>query len=350
MMTQSLGMTMTERPPFSSGIGSDEELERTLTDVLQPPPLDSQALERIRVAVENEWRTSTALRRRSRAIRRWRWASLAAAVLVIALTTTWFAKHTAEPAVFGSISRSDGNGIDVNFASIRRRTLHVGDPLRAGDRVRPRGPMLVLLASGGSLRIAADSAVDITSAAEIRLEHGKIYVDKPPAPAASERLNVWTHAGMIEHVGTGFEVLSDAAGVRIRVREGRIRLRDTSGAAGSSNVVLADAGTELLAVPGGGILQRPVATYGADWLWIASLAPTYEIEGQPLLDFLQWVSRELGRRLEFGDSHAREVAARTILHGSIRDHAPLDALANVLATTSLRYEILDDTIRVNSDR
>jgi hypothetical protein len=93
-----------------------------------------------------------------------------------------------------------------------------------------------------------------------------------------------------------------------------------------------------------------VATYGADWLWVASLAPIYEIEGQPLLDFLQWVSRELGRRLEFGDSHARDIAARTILHGSIRDHEPLDALANVLATTSLRYEILGDTIRVNSDR
>ena len=341
---------MTERQPFSSDTGSDKDLERTLTDVLRAPPLDSQAMERIRVAVENEWRTSTALRRRSRAIRRWRWASLGAAVVVIALTTTWFARQNGEQPVFGSISRSDGNGIDVTFASIHRRTLHVGDSLRAGDRVRARSPMLVLLAAGGSLRIAADSAVDITSAAEIRLEGGKIYVDKPPAPAASERLNVWTRAGMIEHVGTGFEVLSDTAGVRIRVREGRIRLRDVSGAAGSSNAVFADAGTELLAVPGGGIFRRPVATYGSDWLWVASLAPTFEIEGQPLLNFLQWVSRELGRHLEFGDSHARDVAARTILHGSIRDHAPLDALANVLATTSLRYEILDDTIRVNSDR
>jgi ferric-dicitrate binding protein FerR (iron transport regulator) len=155
---------------------------------------------------------------------------------------------------------------------------------------------------------------------------------------------------MIEHVGTGFEVLSDDASVRIRVREGRIRLRAASRAGGNSNDVLADAGTELLAAPGGGIVQRPVPTYGNDWVWVASLAPTYEIEGQPLLNFLQWVSRELGRRLEFGDSAARDIAARTILHGSIREHEPLDALANVLATTSLRYEILGDAIRVNSDR
>jgi hypothetical protein len=342
MMTKSLGTAMTERPPISSDAESDNELDRTLTDVLRTPPLDSQALERIRVVVENEWRTSTALHRRSRAIRRWKWASLSAAVVLIATTTTWFAKFAGEPAVFGSVSRSDGNGIDVRF--------HTGDPLRAGERVRAHGPMLVLMTAGGSLRIAADSTVDITSVAEIRLDRGKIYVDMPPAATTSARLNVRTHAGIIEHVGTEFEVLSDDAGVRIRVREGRIRLRDVSGATGNSTVVLADAGTELMAASGGGIVRRPVATYGSDWLWVASLAPTYEIEGQPLLNFLQWVSRELGCRLEFGDSHARDIAARTILHGSIRDHAPLDALANVLATTSLHYEIRDDTIRVNSDR
>jgi ferric-dicitrate binding protein FerR (iron transport regulator) len=333
---------MTDRQPSSTGPGSDKELDRTLTEVLREQHLDSQALARIRAVVENEWRASTALHRRSRAIRRWGWATLAAAVVIIAVATTWFAKLAGEPAVFGSVSRSDGNGIDVRF--------HVGDRLRAGDTVRTQGPLLVLLAAGGSLRIAADSAVDITSAAEIRLERGKIYVDMPPPPATSARLNVWTHAGMIEHVGTEFEVLSDGTSVRIRVREGRIRLRDVSGATGNSTVVLADAGTELLAVSGEGIVRRSVATHGSDWLWVASLAPPYEIEGQPLLNFLQWVSRELGCRLEFGDSHARDIAVRTILHGTIRDHAPLDALANVLATTSLRYEIQDDVIRVNSDR
>jgi hypothetical protein len=343
MSTKSSGTTdMTERDPYSSDTGSDNEFDRTLTDLLRAPPLDPQALERIRVVVENEWRTSTVLHRRTRGVRRWGWASLAAAVVVIAVTTAWFAKFAVEPAVFGSISRFEGKGSDVRF--------HLGARLRAGDTVKADGPMLVLPAAGGSLRIAADSTVRITSPADIRLERGKIYVDLPQARAASARLTVWTRAGLIEHVGTGFEVLSDDAGVRIRVREGRIRLKSLPGATSRSNVVLADAGTELLAASGGAIVQRPVATYGADWLWIASLAPVYEIEGQPLLDFLQWVSRELGRRLEFGDSHAHDIAARTILHGSIRDHEPLDALTNVLATTSLRYEILGDAIRVNSDR
>src|ERR1700716_646553 len=103
---------MTERKPFSNDTASDQELDRALTDVLRTPPLDSHALERIRMAVEKEWRTST-IHRRSRAIRRWGWASLAAAVLVIALTTTWFANHAREPGGFGSISRTGANHIDT---------------------------------------------------------------------------------------------------------------------------------------------------------------------------------------------------------------------------------------------
>src|SRR4030088_55678 len=66
MMAKSLRTTaMTERQPFSSDTGSDKELDGALTDVLRTPPLDSQALERIRVAVEKEWRASTTLHRRS---------------------------------------------------------------------------------------------------------------------------------------------------------------------------------------------------------------------------------------------------------------------------------------------
>jgi ferric-dicitrate binding protein FerR (iron transport regulator) len=222
--------------------------------------------------------------------------------------------------------------------------------VRAGDELMVgSGPVLIAIAGGGTLRIAARSAVDIMSSGEIRLEHGTIYVDMPPLPAVSASLAVSTKAGVIEHVGTEFEVMSDASSVRIRVREGRIRLRGAPDALGQVSVVLADAGTEVVATAGGPILQRPVATYGADWLWLAELAPSFEIEGQRLMTFLQWVSRESGRRLEFGDAQARETAKRTILHGMIRERSPLDALSNVLETTSLRYELRGDTILVNSN-
>jgi len=151
-----------------------------------------------------------------------------------------------------------------------------------------------------------------------------------------------TREGTIEHVGTGFEVLEDDRMMRLRVREGRVLLhRDIE-------QVLAEAGTELTALPGSPVSRRAIDTYGSDWLWVAALAPEYEIEGRPLLGFLQWASRELGRPLKFSDSHAHAVAERTILHGSVRGRQPLDALSSVLATTSLTYEIRGDTIWIQS--
>jgi ferric-dicitrate binding protein FerR (iron transport regulator) len=242
----------------------------------------------------------------------------------------------------GSVTRMGEGGLGVRFGLAQQRTLRTGDVLRAGDRLTARGPVLVTLMSGGTLRIAAGSTLAVTGAAELSLERGLIYLDIPPRTLAANPFRVTTSAGVIEHVGTEFEIKSDDQTVRVRVREGRIRFLGAGGA------VVADAGTELLAVPGKTLLRRSIATYGGDWIWTASLAPTYEIEGRPLIGFLTWVSRELGRPLDFADANARQIAGRTILHGSIHNQAPIDAMSNVLATTSLTYEIRGDTIWVRS--
>jgi hypothetical protein len=42
------------------------------------------------------------------------------------------------------------------------------------------------------------------------------------------------------------------------------------------------------------------------------------------------------------------VADATILHGTLHGQAPIEALANVLATTSLTYELRGDSIWVHS--
>jgi ferric-dicitrate binding protein FerR (iron transport regulator) len=72
-----------------------------------------------------------------------------------------------------------------------------------------------------------------------------LYVDVPPGATTSGQLSVMTRVGIIEHVGTEFEVVSTDQTVRIRVREGLIRLL------GSVGAVTAPAGTELLARAGG---------------------------------------------------------------------------------------------------
>jgi hypothetical protein len=255
----------------------------------------------------------------------------------------WFVARPAdESIVVGNLARFSDGSIEVRSWVFGHRTLQVGDALRVGDALTARGPTLLTLARGGTLRIVGGTTLGVTGPMQLSFERGLLYVDMPPGSPTTNPLRVTSRAGTVEHVGTEFEIMSGDQSVRIRVREGQIRFL------GQSQTIVADAGTELLAMPGGQVTERPVDTFGRDWLWTAALAPDYEIEGSSLIEFLHWVSREMGRPLDFADAHAREVADHTILHGSVKGQAPMDALSTVLATTSLNYEISGDTLRIHS--
>jgi ferric-dicitrate binding protein FerR (iron transport regulator) len=328
---------MTDESPTN---GDESSVERTLTEALRTQALSEHSLERLRSAVASEWLAAAA--GRPPIGRRAGMALAVAAALAAVAVALWIERPAIQAPSMGSVTRMGEGGLGVRSGLAQQRTLRTGDLLRAGDRLTARGPALVTLTDGGTLRIAAGSVLTVKSTAELSLERGLIYLDFPPRALAVKPFRVATSAGVVEHVGTEFEIKSDDRTVRVRVREGRIRFLGADGA------VVADAGTELLAVPGKTLSRRSISTYGGDWLWMAALAPTYEIEGRSLIGFLTWVSRELGRPLDFADANARQIAGRTILHGSIRNQAPLDAMSNVLATTSLTYEIRGDTIWVRS--
>jgi len=332
---------MTDRPqtPFDP----DPGVERMLTHALATQPMSEESLERLREVVAREWRAATDTIERSIPSWRSRWVALAAAAALAAVSAgLWLTKPSVQAVSIGSMTRLAADGLEVRSGFFQQRRLKSGDSLRVGDRVTTGGPLLVTLARGGTLRIAAGTSLSITGSAELALERGRIYLDIPPESSAVTPLRVATSAGVVEHVGTEFEVMSDDRAVRVRVREGRIRFL------GPADTIMADAGTELLATPDKPIARRSIDTYGGDWLWTAALAPDYEIEGRSLIGFLAWVSRELGRPLDFSDARARQIADRTILHGSVHDETPLDAMSNVLAATSLTYEIRGDTIWVSS--
>jgi ferric-dicitrate binding protein FerR (iron transport regulator) len=319
---------------------SDEALERSLESMLRRQPLSDDAFLRMRSAVEAEWRAVTP------ASARWsrtRLVGLAAGILVlVGMAVTWLRPEIA-PAVLGSVARVQAPGLENESIPFLQRAVNSGDALRAGETIEAHGPALVVLERGGTLRMARGAVIKVIAANAIELAHGQIYVDLTPGQPRATAFVVRTSLGIIEHLGTQFEVTTVARDIRIRVREGRVRLRTNSGAE------LADAGTELLVSHAGGVSRALVPTYGPAWSWVEALIPEYEIENRQLIDFLRWVARESGRRLEIADERASVVAERTRLHGSVHGRRPLEALADIMSTTSLHFELGDDSIRVGSE-
>jgi ferric-dicitrate binding protein FerR (iron transport regulator) len=267
--------------------------------------------------------------------------SMAAALagVVILAAVLLYPRGDGEP--IGVLARTVNGGLEVERSMLVSHSVRAGDGILAGRKYTSAGSSLITLVNGGGLRLAAGSVVKAVDARDIRLDSGRVFLD---FPEGAPPFVLHTSAGTMEHIGTQFEVEASAAGTRIRVREGIVRMRTTTGTHDTR------AGTEVLFSRAGPVVSRKAPTYGPDWAWVETVAPEFEIEGQPVARFLEWVARETGRHIQFADDGTRDTATRTRLHGSIRGLAPLEALGRVLSTTSLRFEVHDDIIRISSQR
>jgi ferric-dicitrate binding protein FerR (iron transport regulator) len=332
---------MTEPSNKSPSGAEDDEIERLLTAALRTNPLSDDAMDRLREAASGEWARLSGHKTLTRFLRRRVWAAAAALLVCIALGAIGYGWPLAHPKVFGVVARVEGGGGEVTAGWFHHRPLKVGITLDSGEELISRGPVLVSLSSGATLRVAPGTVLKLVAETQATLRQGMIYLDFPPN-ARSLALDINTQVGTLEHVGTAYEVFSNDQLVRVRVRAGQVRLWSRSA------VTLLESGMQLTASRDGRATLNRIEAYGQDWSWAEALAPDYEIEGQPLLDFLQWVAREAGRPVKFSDAHAREIAEHTILHGSVKGRDPMDALRVVLSTTSLRYDIRGDTIWIQS--
>lgn len=316
---------------------ADDPLERTLEVGLRRRPLTDEAYARIHAAVAAEWRDTLQARSRFRL-----WGGIAAGLAAVMLIAVVWLRPFADRAVLGVVARTESGALVSRSALLPYRPLGVGAVVRAGDMLIAPASVLVELQGGGTLRIARGTQLEAVAADAVALRLGEVYVDLPPVPSRASAFVVRTPLGLIEHLGTQFDVATVDHEVRVRVREGQVRLRQ-----GSATETVA-AGTELLVSETGPASRRSIPTHGPQWSWIEALQPDYDIENRKLLDFLQWTARETGRRLSFDDDRARDIAERTRLHGSVRGLPPATALDMVLTTTSLRYEFAEDLIRVSS--
>ncbi len=326
----------------------EDAAEQALRAGLRAPGLSPDALRRIRAATHEEWRAVHARDSVAAPARR-RWLPLAAAatVAMVAMAIGWNVFLTQPPqagALLGELTRFDAPGMVESRFFRSEQNLARGSPLRPGQSLDVRGDSLVSLAGGGNLRVARASAMEVMAADTVKLVRGELYVDIPPGTRASDTFRVVTPAGEFLHVGTQFGVAIVNGATRLRVREGSVSWHANDG---ESTV---DAGTEVLIDRNRRVTWRPISTAGRDWAWAESLAPDVEIENRPLQEFLEWFSRETGRKLVMNDDAARRQVAAIRMHGNVHGLTAMEALSAVMSATTLRFELPEGMIRVSSAR
>jgi ferric-dicitrate binding protein FerR (iron transport regulator) len=296
----------------------------------QAPP--AEATQEVRAALFEEWNTLT---RKRVVVRRWTAMAAAASVLLIAAAVLLQIRPdaTAPAQAIAQVARVQG---DVFLLHPDRdpaaQSLGADMAVNAGDIVTTRGGQVALeLASGGSLRLAANSRISFESAAAVELLAGAVYFDSYAQGRESEPLSVRTPFGVVRDIGTQFAVRLEDTSLALSVREGRVILNHPDREHSAS------AGERLIVAGPGSVAREPITAYGEEWDWVEAIAPGFDMDGRPVMDLLNWAARETGRELRFSDPASRALAAATILHGSL-ELTPMETLSAALATTDLRFE------------
>lgn len=306
-----------------------------------PPP---EAYEQVFAAAHATWRAKLRARGRRRLV-----LALAASLAAVSIgggLLVGLGPGSQLPAVASAgIIQGDVRVLPPTEAGWRPLDRSTG-PLVAGTRVQATATGRVALVLPGELSLRVDAATELTlhSARELELVRGTIYIDSGQR-AAAEPISVTTGFGVVSDIGTQFEVTATDASLRIRVREGAVRVDG-----GPVDVAVLGRAGEQLSLGADGLDRDPFSPFDAEWTWVETLADTPAVEGRSLMFFLDWVARETGRPVRF-DAPATETRARTVvLHGSAEDLSPMQALDVMLATTDLDYRLHDDGAIVISPR
>ena len=306
--------------------GDEEALGRLVREAgpRQSPP--AAAIDVVREAAYSEWKSVVAQRKRRRRVQ---WSALAASIAVI---SAGLAVRVSGPGFLAPrgpvamINRLSGM-VEINNGRSNQGWFpaHVDDGLSISQDVRTGtgGRAALRIGHSVSVRLAENTAIELTGSDHISLIAGAIYVDSGERPGA-DQLVIDTPFGSASHLGTQYEVRLVDDAVRLRVREGRVEFRQHRDPyAANAPTVIGTAGEQLTITRGGSMERVSVARYGESWAWISEVAPVFDIENRSLLEFLHWAGRETGQQLVFAtpesESEARKLGAARIHEGSQPD-------------------------------
>jgi ferric-dicitrate binding protein FerR (iron transport regulator) len=311
------------------------ELVRVVGRRRAPP---REHYEQVLAAATHAWQRKLRSRRR----RRWLLAA-AAALMTAAVGLVTFLQWMPRKAVVATAVVLRGNAAMRLTDKDGWQPLQPGLSIAAGAQVRTgtEGGIALTLKDGTAVRVKEQSELTLAAAQALRLETGTVYVDSGQAPD-KRAVRIETDVGTVRDVGTIFELRATPDSLRIRVREGRVELRTRR----ESEPLQTLAGQQLDLGSEGTIRRSAIAPSDPAWRWAEALAMPPQTEARPLLQFLVWVARETGRRLQFQEPALEAQAREVVLHGQTRDLAPLQALDLMLSTTDFEYALPSDEVIV----
>ena len=279
------------------------------------------------------WRAKTAgVRRRRRVVAVL--SGLAAGAVMLVVLLPLLPRTDDAPAVpVATLQRIIGRlEVLTPGASAWQLVQDDGATLLAASRVRtgPGSRAGLRLAGGSSLRLAEGTEISLYGATRLALIAGRAYVDSGGV-RPGDPVEIVTSTATAREEGTQFEVALLGETYRLRVREGRVVLSHDDGQTTGT------AGEQLSIGPERKLERTSIRRADAAWQWVETVASAPDLNDRPVSDLLDWVARETGRAIRYADSEVERRAATTILHGSIRHLAPLEALDVMLATTDLEY-------------
>jgi ferric-dicitrate binding protein FerR (iron transport regulator) len=316
-------------------MNTDDGIARTLARAGARRSISADLTTDVRQTVENAWRESISRRNRGR----WRRRSMQAAAALmfgvgLAAAIAWRVQHRMAPPV--GIFLASRGAVDIQSPNNTRLAVG-GMTLAPGTRIRtgPEGQALLTIGEI-SVRVGPASLVTLKQADRILMGPGKIYIDFGSHDGQAHDLSLITPFGSIEHLGTQFQADIGAQEMTVRVREGHVRLLTKHGEQliGALEAARVD--------HMGRVRVQAIRASGEDWAWTTALVPDFPIEGRSLAEFLEWYTRETGKRIDYASPAIFDAARRTRLSGSIVGLSPEAALTAVLASTQFDYSLLED--------
>jgi ferric-dicitrate binding protein FerR (iron transport regulator) len=307
-------------------------VERLLHAAGPGPEIPEDGAARVKEMIRPAWREGVAARSRQRN-RLWIGGLAAAAALIIAMiylpSLQIVPPQQAPQAIV--VAQIEGTlevtppGGKVSFLTTENTNVEIARGSLLRTRSGSRAAMW--LTDHRSLRLDVATELRLDSEASISLDRGAVYVDAQNG--SDTGIEVRTALGTATDIGTQFEVRLEGDTLDVKVREGLVALTR-----GREEFQITQ-GVTLSVDTDGEIVAGSITAYDPAWSWTQDVAPVFEIEGQTVLAFLDWVSSETGLSIGFENNQVEQFAATTILHGSIEGLTPAQAPAAILPSARL---------------